>query len=141
MFLKQFDDLADQVIEAIIADAANPDIRASIQNQLDRFASGLIGRDVNSPLIKPFWNNICENADRLYRAMKMRQAGCLPYSGCNPVEFQCVVGFDPVRITILSDLPLSVYCPSVTTTINRITSRSVDGTTTATIQTTTHEME
>lgn len=62
MLLKQFDDLADQVIEAIIADAANPDIRASIQNQLDRFASGLIGRDVNSPLIKPFWNNICENA-------------------------------------------------------------------------------
>lgn len=80
-------------------------------------------------------------ADRLYRAMKMRQAGCLPYSGCNPAEFQCVVGFDPVRITILSDLPLSVYCPSVTTTINRITSRSVDGTTTATVQTTTHEME
>lgn len=31
-------------------------------------------------------------ADRLYRAMKMRQAGCLPYNGCNPAEFQCVVG-------------------------------------------------
>ena len=80
-------------------------------------------------------------ADRLYRAMKMRQAGCLPYNGCNPAEFQCVVGFDPIRITILSDLPLSVYCPSVTTTINRVTTRSSDGTTTATVQTTTHEME
>lgn len=51
MLLKQFDDLADQVIEAIVADAANPDIRASIQNQLDRFASGLIGRDVNTLLL------------------------------------------------------------------------------------------
>lgn len=38
MLLKQFDDLADQVIEAIVADAANPDIRANIQNQLDQIA-------------------------------------------------------------------------------------------------------
>ena len=64
MLLKQFDDLADQVIEAIVADAANPDIRANIQNQLDQIASRVIGRDVNSPLIKPFWNNICETAVR-----------------------------------------------------------------------------
>jgi hypothetical protein len=74
-------------------------------------------------------------ADRLYRALQMRNAGCLPYSGC-PNEFQCVVNFDPIRITVLSSLPPSVYCPNTqqlnTTEVTNIDPNGVVTTTTTT---------
>lgn len=54
-------------------------------------------------------------ADRLYRAMQMRQNGCICYDGCVN-EFQCVIRFDPLRVYVLNALPPSVYVPTVTTT-------------------------
>lgn len=61
MFLKdQFDALADEFISAIVSDLSDPEIRESVRYRVDQIASSLIGRDVNSPLIKPFWNKILE---------------------------------------------------------------------------------
>lgn len=55
-------------------------------------------------------------ADRLYSAIQFRRVGLLPFNGCNPRQFQCVLGMDPGRINILCCLPRSNYGNASTST-------------------------
>lgn len=48
-------------------------------------------------------------ADRLLSAINYRKMGLLNYNGCNPYQFQAVLGIDPARINILCCLPPSNY--------------------------------
>lgn len=53
-------------------------------------------------------------ADRLYDAVRYRKMGLIPFSGCNPYNFQAVLGIDNVRVTILNCLPPTAYVAPVT---------------------------
>lgn len=55
-------------------------------------------------------------ADRLVSAIQFRRAGLLPFNGCNPRQFQCILGTDPGRINILCCLPRSNYGAAATST-------------------------
>lgn len=56
-------------------------------------------------------------ADRLIRAMQMRQYNTWMHNTCNCSrfnEFQCVIRFDPLRVYVLDNLPCSTYVPTST---------------------------
>lgn len=60
--------------------------------------------------------------DRLYDAIRFRKIGLLPFSGCNPYNFQAMIGSDPDRIIILNNLPHSGYTAPVTSSSSSSTS-------------------
>ena len=58
MFKEQFDSLADEFVEAIISDFADPEFREGFRHQVDAIVSRKLGIDVNSVLVKPFWDKL-----------------------------------------------------------------------------------
>lgn len=54
-FIDLLDGIVDDVVTAATEDLADPDVRSSLKQQLDKKASRMLGIDVNMPLVRPFW--------------------------------------------------------------------------------------
>ena len=70
-------------------------------------------------------------ADRLVQAVQFRKMGLLPFNGCSPYQFQCVLGSDPGRVNVLCCLPRSNYSSSTDTTALTVSDTGAATTSTA----------
>lgn len=75
-------------------------------------------------------------ADRLYSAIEFRKVGLLPFNGCNPRQFQCVLGADPGRINILCCLPRSNFSGAAVSTSTLLIADNANTTTSSATTTT-----